>query len=140
FRFIPQLDDVRPAARGTHDHLAGAGLTVQEAVLARMVDVEVVVGVLDGADTPPPAGQLADQCDDQRRLAGVLVAGDAEYMHGRRYPAAEVAVGIVSSNPQGIFAQTLHQPSAATTLPGKIPHGRQASPSLPWICMQFEQS
>jgi hypothetical protein len=39
----------------------------------------------------------------------------------------------------GFGAQTLHQPLAFTSLPGKILHGRHSSPSLPVSCMQFAQ-
>jgi hypothetical protein len=40
----------------------------------------------------------------------------------------------------GFGAQTLHQPLAFTSLPGKRLHGRHSSPSLPVSCTQFAQS
>jgi len=43
-----QLVQQCPARRGGDDHLVGAGLAVQPAVLARLVQVERVVCVLDG--------------------------------------------------------------------------------------------
>jgi hypothetical protein len=39
----------------------------------------------------------------------------------------------------GFGTQTLHQPLAFTSLPGKRLHGRHSSPSLPVSCMQFAQ-
>ena len=39
----------------------------------------------------------------------------------------------------GCPAQTAHQPSALTSLPGKIWQGRHASPSAPWTSAQFAQ-
>ncbi len=37
----------------------------------------------------------------------------------------------------GLGAQTAHQPFALTAFPGKIWHGRHASPSAPWTSAQF---
>ena len=79
---------------------------MQVTVFTGMVDIEAVVRVLDGAHPPAAAGELAHQVDDQRGLAGILVAGKTEYPD------------------QAFFAQALHQPAAATSLPGKIAQGR----------------
>ena len=79
---------------------------MQVTVFAGMVDVETVVRMLDGTHPPAAAGEFAHQVDDQRGLAGVLVAGNTEYPD------------------QAFFAQALHQPAAATSLPGKIAQGR----------------
>ena len=39
----------------------------------------------------------------------------------------------------GFSTQTLHQPAAATSLPGKMLQGPAAEPALPVYCMQFAQ-
>jgi len=51
---------------------------MEMAVLAGVIDVEVVVGVLDRARAPPAGDEFPEQGDDEGGLAGVLVAGDAE--------------------------------------------------------------
>jgi hypothetical protein len=105
-RLIRQFADMRPAGGRRDDHFRRAGFSMQITVFAGMVDIKAVVRVLDGAHPPAAAGEFAHQVDDQRGLAGVLVAGNPE-------------------NPdQAFFAQALHQPAAATSLPGKIAQGR----------------
>src|SRR5438045_8882263 len=48
------------------------------AVGLRIVDPEVVVGMLDACDLEAAAGELGDQALGERRLAGLLPAGDAD--------------------------------------------------------------
>ncbi|WP_407052087.1 hypothetical protein [Methyloraptor flagellatus] len=55
------------------------------AVAAGLVDIDVVVGVLDGRDPPAAAGQFGDQTLDQCGLAGVLPADDTEQAVLRRH-------------------------------------------------------
>src|SRR5690606_25093744 len=71
---VAQLVHQRPAAAGDERDLGGAGGAMAEAVGAFVVDVEGVMGVLDGGDPVAAAGQLGDQPLDQRGLAGVLPA------------------------------------------------------------------
>jgi hypothetical protein len=69
-------DGVAPAA---HDRdLTRAGRAVTERVRARLVDVDVMVGMLDGRHAPAAAHELRHQAFRQCRLAGVLPSGDAE--------------------------------------------------------------
>jgi len=78
---LTQLVNDRPApARGDCD-LARAGLAVQPRILARMVDVEVMVGVLDGRDLEAAPDQRRNDPRDQRRLAGSAPAGKADDAH-----------------------------------------------------------
>ena len=76
-----QLVDHRPAPRGGEHHLVGAGLAVAPGVLARLVEVDLVMGVLDGGDPVALGGQVGDQPLDQRGLAVVLPADHAEHPH-----------------------------------------------------------
>ncbi|MEI9891420.1 MAG: hypothetical protein WDN45_13620 [Caulobacteraceae bacterium] len=50
FGFVTQLVHLHPPDGGRHDHLGRPGATVLVGILARQVDVEVVVGALDGRD------------------------------------------------------------------------------------------
>ena len=62
--------------------LGGAGGAVAVAVLAGLVDVEAVVGVLDGGDGEAAGGEVGDEALDEHGLAGVLPAGHAVEPHG----------------------------------------------------------
>ena len=58
-----------PAARGRDEHLRGAGVAVAIGVLARLVDVERMVRVLDERHAQPGAGEARDELLDERGLA-----------------------------------------------------------------------
>ena len=57
---VTQFVDHRPAPARDDRDLAGAGLPVQPGILARLVDVEFVVRVLDGRDLQPAPHQHRD--------------------------------------------------------------------------------
>src|SRR5690606_1644576 len=63
---------------GDDGDLVRAGLAVPVAVGADLVDVEVVMGVLDGGDAVAARDELAHQAHGKARLAGILPPGDAE--------------------------------------------------------------
>ena len=69
-----------------HGHFRGAGGAMAKRIAARLVDIDVVMGMLDGGDPPAAPHELGDQPLDQGRLAGILPAGDAEHpsMRSRR--------------------------------------------------------
>jgi len=62
-------------------------MAVAVRVLARLVDVERVVGVLDERDLQPARDEKRDQLLDQRRLAAARPARESEYLHIRSLPA-----------------------------------------------------
>src|SRR5436190_9187935 len=80
-RRAAQLMHQHPAARRGHQHFGGAGVAVPVGVLARLVDVEAVVRVLDERDAQPRTGEARDQLLDERRFAAARPAGEAEHFH-----------------------------------------------------------
>jgi hypothetical protein len=63
-RLLELAHQRQPAVGGDH-HLEGPSLAMAPGVLARMVDVEIVVGVLDHRDAQPAQPQRRDQLFDQ---------------------------------------------------------------------------
>ena len=61
----------------------------------------------------------------------------ALYKRKRRLESRRLVASVTTC--QAFGDQTEHQPAAATTLPGKIWHGRHSSPSLPCTSEQFAQ-
>src|SRR6185436_10596021 len=57
------------------------GVTVPVGVLARRVDVEAVVRVLDQGDLEAARGEARDELLDERRLAAAGPAGKTEGLH-----------------------------------------------------------
>ena len=85
--------DQRPAAGGGDQHLACARLAQLVAVLARDVDVEIVVRVLDEAGAQSLLREQQDQFPEQGGLAGPAVGGEvstgrAGFMRGARRETA----------------------------------------------------
>ena len=74
-----KLGDHGPAFARHHRHLRGAGAPMPCTVRLRLVDLERMVGMLDGRDLQAAPRQLRDQPRDQCRLAGLLPAGDADH-------------------------------------------------------------
>ena len=67
-----------PARLAGQQHLMRAGLAVQPAILAGLVQVDAVMGVLDGGDTYPMRAQPGDQGGDQGGLAAAGPSDDTE--------------------------------------------------------------
>src|SRR5205085_6241957 len=86
-----QLVHQHPAARRGDEHLGGAGVAVTIGVLARLVDVERVVRVLDKRHPQPRAGEARDQLLDERGFAAARPAGEAEDLHTKTIFAPAVA-------------------------------------------------
>ena len=53
------------------------------AILAGLVDVEGVMGVLEGRDLEPPRHEAWDHPGEERGLAGAAPAGEADDAHGQ---------------------------------------------------------
>jgi hypothetical protein len=83
-----QLVHQHPAARGGDQHFRGAGVAVAIGVLARLVDIERMVRVLDERDAQPGAGEARDELLDERGLAAARPAGEAEHFHAAILSAA----------------------------------------------------
>jgi len=76
-----QLVHQRPAPTATDQDLAGTGLAVTVAVFARLVDVEVVVGVLHQRHAQTLVDQHRNDLLDEGGLAAAGEAGKAEDAH-----------------------------------------------------------
>src|SRR5215203_2419085 len=76
-----ELADLRETPIRRDDDLERAGLPMPPRILARPVDVEIVVGMLD--DRHPLSGerQAPDQLLDERGLAGAGIAAEADDPH-----------------------------------------------------------
>src|SRR5258707_187865 len=72
-----QLMHQGPTSAGGHQHFGGAGLPVHPGILARHVDIETMVGVLDHRNAQAFAKQMREDARQQRRLAGTDQAGAA---------------------------------------------------------------
>src|SRR6185295_13276449 len=76
-----QLVHQHPAPRRSDEDLGGAGVAMAIGILARLVDVERVVGVLDERHAQPAADEARDQLLDERGLATSGPACKAEDLH-----------------------------------------------------------
>ncbi len=93
------MDDCPAPARHDRD-LAGAGLPVLPRILARLIDVEFMVRVLDGRDLQAAADQHRNHARDQRRLAGTAPARETDDAHRAPSFAGTPSAG----EPESIFA------------------------------------
>ena len=78
-----QLVHQHPAPRRGHQDLRRAGMAVAVGILARVVDVEGVVRVLDQRHAQPVLHEARDELLDERGLAAAGPAGEAEGLHLR---------------------------------------------------------
>src|SRR3974390_1722824 len=76
-----QLMHQRPALLGRDQDLSRAGLAVAIAVLARLIDIESVMRVLDGRDGDAVPDQRRQQARRQGGLAAAAPTGEAEHAH-----------------------------------------------------------
>src|SRR5882672_2900126 len=95
-RLAAQLVHDDPAFLGHHHHLAAARPAVAVGILARLVDVEAVMRVLDHRYPEAPFDEARDELFDQRGLAASRPSRESEYFHpecGRRtVPAKSIIV------------------------------------------------
>ena len=75
-----------PALGRGDDHLGGAGGAVHEGILARLVEVEAVMGVLERRHAHAARDQARDELGDQRGFAGTAPAGETDDAHGALIP------------------------------------------------------
>ena len=92
-RFIAPFVHERPAVAAGEQHLGGPGFAMAVGILARLVDVETVVGVLDDRHLEATRRQLWDELFQQGRLAGTGITGDTENFHGRILLAQAINTG-----------------------------------------------
>ena len=79
---LPQLVHQRPAPAGSDQHLGRAGDAVDVGILAGLVDVEAVMGVLDGGNGEAAPDQPRNDLCEQRGLSRPAPAGQSENAHG----------------------------------------------------------
>ena len=77
-----QLVHQHPAPRRGDEDFGRAGVAVAPRVLARLVDVERVVRVLDQRHAQPALHEARDQLLDEGGLAAARPAGKTEDLHG----------------------------------------------------------
>src|SRR5271157_5109688 len=78
-----QLVHQDPAPAGDDRDFAGAGLAVAPRILARPVDVELMMRIFDGRDLEPTTEQNWNDFGYQRCLACSTPAGETDHAHGR---------------------------------------------------------
>ena len=88
--FAAQLVNERPTAARGNDDLTRSGFAMQPRILARPVDVEFVMRMLDRRDFEATPDQDRDDLGDQRRLAGSTPAGETDNAHRHRVSPAPV--------------------------------------------------
>src|SRR5215472_14802295 len=80
-RFALEFVDDGPAAARYYGDLTGAGAAMQPGILARLVGVELMMGVLDRREFQATFDQHRDHLGDQRGLAGAAPACEADDAH-----------------------------------------------------------
>jgi len=80
-RRIEKLADMRPAARRRYYDFDCPSGTMLMTVLARMINIEFVMGVLYGRDPQTSGSEFANQLDYQCRFTRVLEAGNSKNFH-----------------------------------------------------------
>src|SRR4029453_11308407 len=70
-----------PAHGGRHQHLLATGFAMPERILARLIEIELVMRVLDQRDRQAARDEAWNQLLDKRRLAAAGPAGESEYAH-----------------------------------------------------------
>ena len=85
--FAAKLMHDRPAPAGNDRDFARAGLPMQPGILARLVEIEFMMRVLDGRDFQAARDQHRDHAGDQCRLAGAAPARKTDNAH-RSYVAS----------------------------------------------------
>ncbi len=90
-RLVAQLVQHRKALRRADDHLGRAGGAVHERVLARLVEVEAVVRVLERRDALAARDQARQHLGDQRGLARAAPAGEPDDAHLAVHGASYIA-------------------------------------------------
>src|SRR5450631_434399 len=69
---------------GGNEHLARARLAMQIRILARLIDVERMMRVLERRDGKAAFTEVGNELDDQTRLARAAPAGKADHPHGSK--------------------------------------------------------
>src|SRR5262249_29586556 len=76
-----QLVDERPTVRRADQNFARPGHAMGVGILARLVDVEAMMGVLERRYFEPPCDDAGDDLSKERGLAGAAPAGEADDAH-----------------------------------------------------------
>ena len=94
FRLRPKLVHQRPAVSRYDRHLPGAGLAVAPGIAPFVIDVEGMVGMLDGRDAVASLDEFLDQALGQGRLARILEPDDAQELSASRRERVPDAAGL----------------------------------------------
>ena len=70
FSISRQLVEVNPAPSGRYDHLSSSGLAMLIGVFSGFIDIERMMGVLDGRQPKPARGDKRNKLCEQRGLTG----------------------------------------------------------------------
>ena len=81
-RLLAQLVQDGEALGRADDHLGRAGGAVHERILARLIEVEAVMRMLERGHPQAPRDQARQRLGDQRGLARSAPAGEADDAHG----------------------------------------------------------
>src|SRR5262245_20090125 len=106
--FSAQLMHERPALGRTNQNFGGADHAVGMGILARLVDVEAVVGVLERRDRESPRDDAGDDFGEERGLARAAPAGEADDAHAALYSSPKRA-------PRGTYWLSFVEHSAPRT-------------------------
>ncbi len=87
-----------PALAAGDEDLGGAGLPVAKAVLAWLVELQVVMCVLDGGDGEAGAGEAGEDGAEQRGFAAARPSGQAEQKGFQ--------CGTASGRPRAVFSRS----------------------------------
>ena len=81
-RCAGQFVHQRPAVGRRNQDFGGAGGAMAVRILTRLVDIEFMVGVLDGGNGVAEAGDQSDHLNEQRRLATAAPTRQTHDLHG----------------------------------------------------------
>src|SRR5262245_49196811 len=95
-----QLMDERPPLRRTYQNLGRADHAMGVGILARLVDVEAVVRVLECRHLQSPGDDAGNDLGEERGLAGAAPAGEADDAHAALYSSPKRAPRVICQSPR----------------------------------------
>src|SRR6516225_8243396 len=108
-----------PAPGRGDDYFGGTGGAVEEGILARLVEVEAVMRVLERGHAEAARNQQRDELGDQRGFTRPTPAGETDDTHGSliaKRPAVRPGVASQQRDDR-LFGRLLHRAALGGTLP-----------------------
>src|SRR3954451_20872585 len=130
-----QLVHQHRAPRRSDEDLRAAGVAMAIRVLARLVDVERVVGVLDERHAQPSADEARDQLLDERGLAAARPTGKAEDLH---YPILSRRAAARAARPRRTAQAVLAECDAAPKRGVEVETEDAEGPAPAAVCRELE--